>query len=94
MKKHPPTARSRTAMSCSTCGRRFFLDETPTPPFCSERCQLIDLGRWLDESIGVPFEGDAEDTPVEYRDEEPESQSRRNHRDFGNHRDIDFDDET
>jgi uncharacterized protein len=88
MKKHPPTARSRTAMSCSTCGRRFFLDETPTPPFCSERCQLIDLGRWLDESIGVPFEGDAEDTPVEYRDEEPKSLSPRNHRD------IDYDDET
>jgi uncharacterized protein len=54
-------------MSCSTCGRRFFLDETTTPPFCSERCQMIDLGRWLDESIGVPFEGDPEDTPVEYR---------------------------
>ena len=67
MKKHPPTARSRTAMSCSTCGRKFFLDETPTPPFCSERCQMIDLGRWLDESIGVPFEGDPENTPVENR---------------------------
>jgi len=44
------------------------LDETATPPFCSERCQLIDLGHWLDEEIGVPFEGDAENTPVERRD--------------------------
>ena len=25
-------------------------------PFCSERCRNIDLGRWLDEGIGVPFE--------------------------------------
>ena len=25
-------------------------------PFCSERCRLIDLGRWLDEEIGVPVE--------------------------------------
>ncbi|QDT05787.1 DNA gyrase inhibitor YacG [Rubripirellula lacrimiformis] len=33
------------------------IDESPTPPFCSERCQLIDLGRWLDEDISVPHEG-------------------------------------
>lgn len=68
MKKHPPTVRSRQALTCATCGRRFFLDETQTPPFCSERCQLIDLGRWLDEGIGVPFEGDPDGTPVERRD--------------------------
>ena len=24
-------------------------------PFCSERCRRIDLGRWLDEDISVPF---------------------------------------
>ena len=29
----------------------------PTPttfPFCSERCKLIDLGRWLDGKYQVP----------------------------------------
>jgi endogenous inhibitor of DNA gyrase (YacG/DUF329 family) len=30
------------------------LQKTPTVPFCSDRCRLIDLGRWLDESYGVP----------------------------------------
>jgi endogenous inhibitor of DNA gyrase (YacG/DUF329 family) len=30
------------------------LQTTPTVPFCSDRCRLIDLGRWLDESYGVP----------------------------------------
>jgi len=25
-------------------------------PFCSERCRLIDLGRWLDEKYGLPYE--------------------------------------
>jgi len=60
--------RDPSAMVCSTCGRRFLRDETPVPPFCSERCQLVDLGRWLNEDIGVPFEGDAEDVPVEERD--------------------------
>jgi endogenous inhibitor of DNA gyrase (YacG/DUF329 family) len=30
---------------------------------------LVDLGRWLEEDIGLPHEGDPGDTPVEYRDE-------------------------
>jgi uncharacterized protein len=36
-------------------------------PFCSERCQLVDLGRWLDqdysisESLGVPESFPAEE---------------------------------
>jgi len=55
-------------MKCSTCGRKFFLQQSPTPPFCSQRCQMIDLGHWLDESIGVPFEGDSGDVPVQYID--------------------------
>ena len=25
-------------------------------PFCSERCRLIDLGRWLDEGYGMAIE--------------------------------------
>lgn len=25
-------------------------------PFCSERCRKIDLGRWMDEEIGIPLE--------------------------------------
>ena len=44
--------------TCPTCGKRFRMDETNAPPFCSQRCQLIDLGRWLDEEIGLPQETD------------------------------------
>jgi endogenous inhibitor of DNA gyrase (YacG/DUF329 family) len=25
-------------------------------PFCSERCKLIDLGRWLDGNYQIPVE--------------------------------------
>lgn len=46
-----------TAITCPTCGRSLLIDETVTPPFCSVRCQQIDLGRWLEEEIGVPHEG-------------------------------------
>ncbi|MCC9601531.1 DNA gyrase inhibitor YacG [Stieleria sp. JC731] len=45
-------------VKCPTCGKRFFMDETDAPPFCCQRCKLIDLGRWLDEEIGLPHEAD------------------------------------
>lgn len=28
-------------------------------PFCSKRCQQIDLGNWLTEGYGIPYEGDS-----------------------------------
>lgn len=38
-------------------------------PFCSERCRLLDLGRWLGEQYGVPCE--PEEMPEEISDEPP-----------------------
>jgi uncharacterized protein len=32
--------------------------ESPAMPFCSARCRQIDLGRWLDESYGLPYESE------------------------------------
>ncbi len=39
---------------CPVCDTHVDLEKTPTVPFCSDRCRLIDLGRWLDESYGLP----------------------------------------
>lgn len=39
---------------CPVCGAEFRLELRPTAPFCSDRCRLIDLGRWLDESYALP----------------------------------------
>ncbi|MEM6470275.1 MAG: DNA gyrase inhibitor YacG [Planctomycetota bacterium] len=52
--KTEPNRKSR----CPTCGKLFLMDETNSPPFCSQRCKLIDLGRWLDEEIGLPHDPD------------------------------------
>lgn len=42
-------------VNCPTCGKRFTWDEqTPSRPFCSERCRLIDLGEWLGEGYRIP----------------------------------------
>lgn len=44
-------------IKCPQCGRlTFYSTENPFRPFCSERCKLIDLGQWADESYRVPVE--------------------------------------
>jgi len=35
--------------------------ECPQFPFCSDRCKLIDLGRWLGERYGIWQDKQAED---------------------------------
>jgi endogenous inhibitor of DNA gyrase (YacG/DUF329 family) len=42
--------------------------ENPDRPFCSERCRLIDLGRWAEESYRIP----AGDVPQECEKNENE----------------------
>lgn len=36
-------------ITCPTCKKRGAWFETPYGPFCSKRCRLIDLGKWLGE---------------------------------------------
>ena len=36
---------------CPECGKTVFVtcrEEAPSRPFCSRRCQLLDLGKWFD----------------------------------------------
>ncbi len=42
---------------CPICGKSFEaakLDEVPSFPFCSDRCRLVDLGRWIDGAYAIP----------------------------------------
>ena len=40
---------------CPQCGGdALFSPANPYRPFCSERCRLIDLGCWANESYRVP----------------------------------------
>lgn len=44
-------------VDCPTCKASVEWDENnPYRPFCSERCQLIDLGAWANEEYRVPAE--------------------------------------
>ncbi|HVE54602.1 MAG TPA: DNA gyrase inhibitor YacG [Ramlibacter sp.] len=57
-------------MRCPTCKKAV---NAPTPgepmgafPFCSDRCKLIDLGRWLDGKYQIPVaEEDDDAAPAE-----------------------------
>jgi len=46
-------------MRCPTCKRETKKAGNTLYPFCSERCQMADLGRWLAEEYRVPEEPDA-----------------------------------
>ncbi len=56
------TARST---KCPTCRGVALRENNKVFPFCSERCQLLDLGRWLDEEYRVPDEPDVSGGGVE-----------------------------
>jgi endogenous inhibitor of DNA gyrase (YacG/DUF329 family) len=40
---------------CSMCGKSFVPSNAAFLPFCSQRCQQLDLIRWLNESYGLPW---------------------------------------
>jgi hypothetical protein len=57
--------RAKTRFECPICGRPFDSELSPAMPFCSRRCQQIDLARWLNEEYSAPWVG---------RDEEPKQE--------------------
>ena len=44
----------KPVVACPTCGREMEWDTNNRyRPFCSERCKLIDLGKWANEEYRV-----------------------------------------
>ncbi len=41
-------------MKCPICGKPVEWKDNPFRPFCSERCKLVDLGRWVSDEYSVP----------------------------------------
>ena len=55
-------------MTCPTCRAPVARDPArPSKlfPFCSERCHLVDLGRWLGEEYRIPDQPDTSGGGVE-----------------------------
>jgi hypothetical protein len=38
---------------CPRCGRWVAWENNPYRPFCSEKCRLVDLGRWAGEEYRI-----------------------------------------
>jgi endogenous inhibitor of DNA gyrase (YacG/DUF329 family) len=58
---------------CAVCQRVMqgqCLKEWPEFPFCSRRCKLIDLGRWLNGSYALPAE-EVDESPYPEKLESP-----------------------
>jgi endogenous inhibitor of DNA gyrase (YacG/DUF329 family) len=54
-------------VTCPICKKGARWEKNPYRPFCSERCRLIDLGKWASEEYRVP--GEKSDIPVGEQDE-------------------------
>ena len=54
-----------TTTRCPTCRGLSTKDGNKVYPFCCERCQLVDLGRWLGEEYRVPGDPvDPDEIPI------------------------------
>ncbi len=57
-------------MRCPICSTQFEPQPgSKTLPFCSARCQQIDLGRWLGEAYSLPVDVD-DDEELDRRDDD------------------------
>lgn len=55
-------------INCPICGKiNTWQQDNPFRPFCSDRCKLIDLGEWANETRSIP--GEAVDSALQDQDE-------------------------
>ena len=59
-------------VKCPTCRKEAEWKNNPRRPFCSERCQLIDLGAWVEERYRIA--GEERDFSSEEDDDEDDRQ--------------------
>jgi endogenous inhibitor of DNA gyrase (YacG/DUF329 family) len=63
---------------CPICDKRLEigdLGELPSFPFCSDRCRLIDVGRWIDGRYIIPGSRGGGEEPEESLPEAPGDES-------------------
>jgi uncharacterized protein len=61
-------------IACPTCGKLDTWQLTNTfRPFCSDRCKLIDLGEWANDSRKIPGNSIAPDLVLPIHNEQSDS---------------------
>ncbi len=61
---------SERTVPCPICKKETRWTDNPFRPFCSERCRLIDLGKWAAEDYRVPGEKQDSDDRRGKKDDE------------------------
>jgi len=59
---------------CPICKKATTWEENPSKPFCSERCKLIDLGKWVSEDYRI--EGEKADEEQKAKSDKHEAESK------------------
>lgn len=61
-----------TIVNCPTCGKPVVWNaQSLYRPFCSKRCQLIDLGEWAAEEKRIPRASDLSDSDGWSEEQQP-----------------------
>ena len=63
-------------ITCPLCKRTTTWEENPWRPFCSEKCKLIDLGKWVSEEYRI----EGEKAEEEQRAERNEHKNDKEHK--------------
>jgi len=53
--------KQKITVPCPSCKKETTWENNPFKPFCSERCRLIDLGKWASGEYRIP--GEKKDVP-------------------------------
>ncbi|MBI1983855.1 MAG: DNA gyrase inhibitor YacG [Acidobacteria bacterium] len=64
-------------MRCPICRRETTWEGNPFRPFCSERCQLLDLANWLSERYRVSASAESPDESASARVAQPDAEGDR-----------------
>ena len=67
------TAMPKRRLKCPTCKKQEVGAAEPDFPFCSERCRLLDLGKWA--SGGYVISSPVPDNEESVRDSNPDDES-------------------
>lgn len=54
-------------VKCPICKKKVEWEGNPFRPFCSERCKMIDLGKWVSEEYRIEgrLDDESPQTPIE-----------------------------
>jgi endogenous inhibitor of DNA gyrase (YacG/DUF329 family) len=61
---------------CPTCNKQVKWEDNPFRPFCSERCKLVDLSKWVSEEYRVPGRAVPGEAVEDDEDQPPPDASR------------------